>query len=274
MILVTGVAGSGKSTTMASLVDHINHTRTKHVVTIEDPIEYLIRDRKSIISQRELGSDTKSFAVALRAALRQDPDIILVGEMRDKETIETAILAAETGHLVISTLHTLDAPETINRIVSVFDPYQQAQVRLQLASILKAVISQRLAKRCDADGILPVCEIMIGTARIRKMISDPELTQNIRTAIEEGHLDSGMQSFDQQLMQLLTEKKITMNEALKLSTHPENFALRAEGIHSMDGNKWSNFDNRSRVPKDITRLTELEISPITQVSGDDKPEKK
>jgi len=183
LVLVTGTTGSGKSTTLAGMIDYINSNRTCHIMTIEDPIEFLIRDRRSIVNQREIGVDTQSFSNALRAALRQDPDVILVGEMRDFETIETALTAAETGHLVMSTLHTLDATETINRIISVFPPYQQKQVRLQLAAILKAVVSQRLVPRADGKGRVPALEVLISTARVRECISDKDRTKELNDAI-------------------------------------------------------------------------------------------
>ena len=183
LVLVTGTTGSGKSTSLASMIEFINANRTCHIMTIEDPIEFLIRDRRSIVNQREIGVDTQSFSTALRAALRQDPDVILVGEMRDFETIETAITAAETGHLVMSTLHTLDATETINRIISVFPPYQQKQIRLQLSSILKAVVSQRLVARADGEGRVPALEVMVSTARIRECIADKDRTKEIQDAI-------------------------------------------------------------------------------------------
>jgi len=186
LVLVTGTTGSGKSTTLAAMIDHINSNRTCHIMTIEDPIEFLIRDRRSLVNQREIGVDTQSFANALRAALRQDPDVILVGEMRDFETIETAITAAETGHLVMSTLHTLDATETINRIISVFPPYQQKQIRLQLSSILKAVLSQRLVPRADGKGRVPALEVMVSTARIRECVADKERTKELPDAIAKG----------------------------------------------------------------------------------------
>ena len=196
LVLVTGTTGSGKSTTLASMIDSINRSRTCHIMTIEDPIEFLIRDRRSIVNQREIGVDTQSFASALRAALRQDPDVILVGEMRDFETIETALTAAETGHLVMSTLHTLDAAETINRIISVFPPYQQKQVRLQLSSILKAVISQRLVPRADGKGRIPAMEVLVSTARVRECIADKERAKEIHDAITKGFTTYGMQTFD------------------------------------------------------------------------------
>ena len=168
LILVTGTTGSGKSTTLAAMIDYINTSRTANIVTIEDPIEFLHRDKKSIVNQREIGSDTFSFGDALRSALRQDPDVILVGEMRDFETISTALTAAETGHLVLSTLHTLDAAETINRIITVFPPYQQKQVRMQLASVIKGIISQRLVSRADGNGRVAAVEVMLGTLSVRE----------------------------------------------------------------------------------------------------------
>jgi twitching motility protein PilT len=187
LVLLTGTTGSGKSTTLAAMIDYINANRRSHIITIEDPIEFLHRDQKGIISQREIGTDTDNFAQALKMALRQDPDVILVGEMRDFETIETAILAAETGHLVLSTLHTLDAAETVNRIVAVYPPYQQKQIRLQLAGILKGVISQRLLPRADGMGRVPAVEIMISTARLRDCIVDKDKTHEIHEAIAQGH---------------------------------------------------------------------------------------
>lgn len=232
LVLVTGVTGAGKSTTLAAMVNHINQVKNKHIITIEDPIEFLIRDHRSLISQREIGLDTTTYAAALRAALRQDPDVILIGEMRDKETIETALIAAETGHLVLSTLHTFDAQETINRILSVFDLHQQAQVRRQLASVLQAVISQRLAKRKDKKGVIPTVEIMINNARIREMIENPDKTSMITHAIETSAKETGMQSFDQSLITLVLSGKITLKEALTLSNHPDDFYLKYSGIKS------------------------------------------
>ena len=230
MVLVTGVTGSGKSSTLASLIDKINQTRNKHIVTIEDPIEFLIRDRKSIVSQRELGVDTRSFSTGLRAALRQDPDVILIGEMRDKETIETAIHAAETGHLVFSTLHTLDAQESINRMLGVFEPHQQAQLRREMAGILRAVVSQRLARRKDKTGFVPAVELCIVNARIREMIEDPSRTKEIRDAIEESRVTLGTQSFDQSLMDLISKDLIAFDEAMRLASNPEDFHLRYSGV--------------------------------------------
>jgi twitching motility protein PilT len=238
LVLVTGVTGSGKSSSLAAIIDEINRTSNKHIITIEDPIEYLIRDRKSIISQRELGVDSTNYARALRAALRQDPDVILIGEMRDRETIETALLAAETGHLVLSTLHTLDATETINRVIAAFEPHQQAQIRLQLAAVLKAVLSQRLARKKDNTGFTPAVEVMINNPRVREMIEAPDRTREIIRAIEEGQVAWGMQSFDQSLMELISKNLIDEQEALALSTSPEDLRVRLNGITAMDGKKW------------------------------------
>ncbi len=229
-MLVTGTTGSGKSTTLAALIDHINNTREAHVMTVEDPIEFLHRDAKSIINQREVAVDTKSFAQALRSALRQDPDVILVGEMRDFETIETGLLAAETGHLVFSTLHTLDATETINRIIAVFAPHQQKQVRLQLASVLKAVISQRLIPRADGKGRAPAVEVMVSTPFIRDCIVDKEKTHLIHGAIAAGTSQYGMQTFDQSIFSLFSKGLVSYEEALRWASNVDEFKLRVQGI--------------------------------------------
>ena len=232
LILVTGTTGSGKSTTLASIIDQINRTRTENVITIEDPIEFLHRDRKCLVSQREIGADTESFSVALRSALRQDPDVILVGEMRDFETISTALVAAETGHLVLSTLHTVDATETVNRIISVFPPYQQKQIRLQLAGILKGVISQRLVPRADGQGRVPAVEVMVATQTIKESIIDPEKTRRIHDVIAAGTSQYGMQTFDQSLAALCREKLISQEEALRWCSNPDDFALKMSGVQS------------------------------------------
>ena len=242
LVLVTGTTGSGKSTTLAAMIEHINANRTCHIMTIEDPIEFLIRDRRSIVNQREIGVDTLSFSSALRAALRQDPDVILVGEMRDFETIETAITAAETGHLVMSTLHTLDATETINRIVSVFPPYQQKQIRLQLSSILKAVISQRLVPRADGKGRVPALEVLVSTARVRECIADKDRTKELNDAIAKGFTTYGMQTFDQSLMHLVKQKLVTYEEAMLHVSNPDDFALRFRGIASTSDGSWDDFE--------------------------------
>jgi twitching motility protein PilT len=233
LVLVTGATGSGKSTTLAAMINHINMHRTDHIVTIEDPIEYLHRDRSSIINQREIGSDTESFGVALRAALRQNPDVILVGEMRDFETIQTALLAAETGHLVLSTLHTVDATETINRIITVFPPYQQNQIRRQLASVLRAIISMRLLPRADGQGRVPAVEVLIATETVKACIDDPAKTKDIPIIIENSHTQYGMQTFDQSLMSLYQEGLITYEDALRRATRPDDFALKVKGIQTL-----------------------------------------
>ncbi len=230
LVLVTGTTGSGKSTSLAALVDYINQERDCHVMTVEDPIEFLHRDNRSIINQREVAVDTRGFAYALRSALRQDPDVILVGEMRDFETIETALLAAETGHLVFSTLHTLDATETINRIIAVFPPHQQKQVRLQLASVLKAVISQRLLPRIDGKARVAACEVMVTTAFIRDCIIDKEKTHLIHGAIAAGTSQYGMQTFDQSIFALFQQGLVSYEEALRWASNVDDFKLKVQGI--------------------------------------------
>ena len=232
LILVTGTTGSGKSTTLAAVIDHINSSRSGHIVTIEDPIEFLHRDKRSFITQREVDVDTRSFAEALRGSLRQDPDVILVGEMRDHETIATALTAAETGHLVLSTLHTLDATETITRIVSSFPPHQQKSVRIQLAGILKGIVSMRLVRAARGNGRVPAVEVMISTGLIRDYIMNEEKTSLIRDAIAAGTSQYGMQTFDQSLFNLLHAGLITLEEALRGASNPDEFRLRIAGIRS------------------------------------------
>lgn len=241
LILVTGTTGSGKSSTLAGMIDFINDHRTCNVITIEDPVEFLHRDKKSIVSQREVGLDTVSFGSALKSALRQDPDVILVGEMRDYETIETAMTAAETGHLVMSTLHTLDAAETVNRIISVFPPFHQRQVRLQLASVIKGIVSQRLVSMADGKGRVPAVEVLIGTNRIKECIEDKDKTKQITDAIAQGVTTYGMQTFDQSLMQLFTRKMITYEEAMRQSSNPDDFALKVSGISGTSDSSWDQF---------------------------------
>ena len=232
LVLVTGTTGSGKSTTLAAMIDRINSTRSDHIITIEDPIEFLHRDKKGFVNQREVEVDTASFSVALRAALRQDPDVILVGEMRDLETIHTATLAAETGHLVFSTLHTLDATETIQRIIGVFPPPEQKHIRLQLAATLKAVVSQRLVVRADQQGRAPAVEVLIATAYIRDCIINPDKTRLIREAIAAGVSQYGMQTFDQSIFDLFSQKIITYEEAMIRASNPDEFKMRCQGIRS------------------------------------------
>jgi twitching motility protein PilT len=234
LILVTGATGSGKSTTLAAMIDTINSTRSGHIVTIEDPIEFLHRDKQSFVTQREVDVDTRSFADALRGALRQDPDVILVGEMRDHETIETALTAAETGHLVLSTLHTLDATETIMRIVSSFPSHQQKTIRIQLAGILKAVISMRLVRAAKGPGRVPAIEVLVSTAFIRDHIINEEKTYMIREAIAAGTSQYGMQTFDQSLFNLLQSRHITQEEALHNATNADEFKMRISGIYARD----------------------------------------
>jgi twitching motility protein PilT len=234
LILVTGATGSGKSTTLAAMIDRINSTRSGHIVTIEDPIEFLHRDKKAFVTQREVDVDTRSFAEALRGALRQDPDVILVGEMRDLETIETALTAAETGHLVLSTLHTLDATETITRIVSSFPSHQQKSVRIQLAGILKAVISMRLVRAAKGAGRVPAVEVMVSTGLIRDYIINEEKTYLIREAIANGGSQYSMQTFDQSLFRLLQSHRISFEEAVHNATNPDEFKMRVSGILSTE----------------------------------------
>jgi twitching motility protein PilT len=247
LVLVTGTTGSGKSTTLAAMTDYINRTRRCHIITIEDPIEYVHSDRMSFVNQREVGYDAVSFASALKAALRQNPDVILVGEMRDLDTIETAILAAETGHLVMSTLHTLDAPETITRAISAFAEHQRDQVRLILASVIRGVISQRLVPRADGAGMVPAVEVLVSTARVREYIADKEKLRDLREVISQGHITYGMQTFDQSLMALLQEDLITREEALANATNPADFELKLRGIASTSDSHWDDFERRGSV---------------------------
>lgn len=283
LILVTGATGSGKSSTMAAMIDHINRNKSKHILMIEDPTEFLIKDRKSIITQRELGTDTLSFASSLRAALRQDPDVILIGEMRDKETIEIALLAAETGHLVLSTLHTLDAQETINRILVAFEPHQQLQIRLQLSAVLKSVISQRLCVRADGGGYVPALEVLINNARVAECIADDTRTAELRTIMEESRQAWGMTTFDQSLMDLVNSDAITYEEALKTSTSPENFAIRYSGVSQSGDQGWSkNTSVKGRLEEQWQNLSVMEmetaIKKISDINAgkkeaDEKPKK-
>ena len=242
IILLTGTTGSGKSSTLAAIIDQINRTASKHIVTIEDPIEFLHRDRRSIINQREVGSDTEGFAQAMRQVLRQDPDVILIGEMRDEETVRTALSAAETGHLVMSTLHTLDASETINRIIDFFPPHLQQQARVMLASTLKGCISQRLVPRIDREGRVAVSEVMVVTGRIQDLILNPEETGRITEVISEGDY-YGMQTFDQALLGYVTEGVVSEEVAMETASSPHDFKLmlaaggqRASGIEQVSGN--------------------------------------
>jgi twitching motility protein PilT len=253
LILVTGTTGSGKSTTLSAVVDYINQNRNSHIVTVEDPIEFLHKDKKSYITQREVDVDTRSFAEALRGSLRQDPDVILVGEMRDLETIETALLAAETGHLVLSTLHTLDASETLTRIISAFPPYQQKSIRIQLAGLLKAVVSQRLMKSARGTSRVPAVEVLISTPLIRDYILHEEKTSQVRDAIAAGTSQYGMQTFDQSLFYLYQSELITLEEALRGSTNPDEFRLRLAGIQNTTNSAKEEMEKISGVG----RVTEM-----------------
>jgi twitching motility protein PilT len=228
LVLVTGTAGSGKTTTLAAMIDHINHAREGHIVTIEDPIEVLHRDEKCIVSQREIGIDTESYADALRHVVRQDPDVILIGEMRDHETVSAALTAAEIGNLVLSTLHTIDATETVNRIIDFFPPYQQKQIRLMLASTLKGIVSMRLIPSING-GLVPAVEVLVMTGTIREYILDPEQTYKIRDAMDEGEY-YGMQTFDQSLLRLYQESKITIDDAMSMAGNAHDFKIKVRQL--------------------------------------------
>ena len=238
LILLTGTTGSGKSTTLASMIDHINDHYAKHIVTIEDPVEFLHSDKRSIINQREVGEDTASFARALRRVLRQDPDVILVGEMRDEETVRTALSAAETGHLVLSTIHTVDASESVNRIIDFFPQTEQRQARAMLAGTLKAVVSQRLVRTPDRQGRVATCEILRMTGRVRDMIMDPSETGRLPEVVAEGGY-YGMQTFDQALLQHVQAGRVSMEDALKAATHPHDFKL----LVSSDGQRHTSVES-------------------------------
>ncbi|HOK08209.1 MAG TPA: type IV pilus twitching motility protein PilT [Candidatus Hydrogenedens sp.] len=231
LILITGPTGSGKSTTLAAMIDEINNTRPEHIVTIEDPLEFVHKDKQSIITQREIGHDTLSFANALRAALRQDPDVILIGEMRDTETVRTALSSAETGHLVLSTLHTVDAVETLNRIIEFFEPHQQMFIRKQLASVLRAVVSQRIVPLASGTGRCVAAEILIGTRAVRDFIEQGKPFRDIVSLIQEGKDQYGMQTFDQALFDLWEQKKISTDIALSYATSPKDLKLKMQGLN-------------------------------------------
>ncbi|MBI3784948.1 MAG: Flp pilus assembly complex ATPase component TadA, partial [Deltaproteobacteria bacterium] len=244
--------------TLAAMIDHINQTRRSHIITIEDPIEYTHRDQLSFVNQREVGFDATSFPAALKAALRQNPDVILVGEMRDIETIETAVLAAETGHLVMSTLHTLDAPETITRAISVFPEHQRDQIRLILASVIKGIVSQRLIPRADEKGMVPAVEVLVSTARIREHIADKDKLRELREVIAGGSTTYGMQTFDQSLMALFKNGMISREEAMKNATNPGDFDLKLRGISSASDSRWDNFETREGVTGGAGTQVEIE----------------
>jgi len=242
LIILTGTTGSGKSTTLAAMIDHINSTRSENILTIEDPIEYVHRNKKSIIAQREVGGDTESFLTALRHAFRQDPDVILIGEIRDLETMSIALTAADTGHLVLTTLHTLNAVETINRIISFFPPHQHQQIRLLLSATLRAIICQRLLPRCDGPGRVPAVEVLVNTGLVKEYIIDPLKTPLIIELIESGAIQYGMQSFDQSIMDLYKRGLISYEEALAQASNPDDFELRVKGIIGASDRGWHEFE--------------------------------
>jgi twitching motility protein PilT len=245
LVLVTGITGSGKSTALAAMIQHLNEHRKANVITIEDPIEFLHRDINCNINQREVGTDTATFAQALRRVLRQDPDVILIGEIRDLETLDTALKAADTGHLVFSTLHTTDATQTINRVLSFYPPHQQAEVRFSLASALQAVVSLRLVPRADKPGRVPACEVLINTQTVRDQIRDMNKTLNIPDLIKEGTVQYGMQTFDQALMAYYSQGIISYDSAVFYATSPSEFALRAQGVAGTSDTSWSGFETDS-----------------------------
>ena len=274
LILVTGTTGSGKSTTLAAMIDKINRERSVRIITIEDPIEYVFKDELSLVSQRELGFDTPSFSQGLRDALREDPEVIMVGEMRDLETIETALMAAETGHLVMSTLHTLDAKETVNRIISMFPGYRQNQIRVQLASVLKAVISQRLIPTIDRKRRVPAVEVLVNTPRIRELILSPERFDELYEAMSEGFIPYGMQTFEQSLFYLWKKGVIDEETALDYATKREDLKLRMRGVASdRDEKIWKPFEEMALREREAERKAEIEAKPEeTFFTGELKPE--
>ncbi len=242
LVLITGITGSGKSTTLAAMIQHINESLRRHIITVEDPIEFIHVDRKSVINQREVGEDTPSYTIALRHILRQDPDVILLGEIRDRESMEIALQAADTGHLVFSTLHTADTTQTIGRIISFFPPHQHQEIRLLVANTLVAVVSMRLLRRADDKGRVPACEVLINTETIKDCITDPLKTSSIPGLIQEGFARYGMQSFDQSLMKLFSSGLITYDEALYHSSNPTEFSLHVKGIKSTSDRRWADFE--------------------------------
>ncbi len=246
IVIVTGTTGSGKSTTLASMIEHINSTRAENIVTIEDPIEYVYRDKKSIISQREVGGDTESFGSALRHAFRQDPDVILIGEIRDLDTMSIALTAADTGHLVLTTLHTLNAIETINRAISFFPPHQHQHVRIILAATLKSIICQRLLPRSDGPGRVPAVEVLVNNSSVREYIIDPMKTPLIIELIESGAIQYGMQSFDQSIMKLYKAGLISYEEAISQTSSPDDFELRVKGITGASDRGWTEFERANQ----------------------------
>ena len=250
LVLVCGTVGSGKSTTLAAMIDSLNRREARNVITIEDPVEFLFRDKKCTISQREIGLDTATFSEGLKHILRQDPDVIMIGEIRDIDTMRIAIMAADTGHLVLSTLHTIDATQTINRIISFFPPHQHEEVRFMLAGTLLGVVAQRLVPRSDLEGRIPAAEVMLVTATIREYLLDPEKTSLIKSAISEGVSQYGMQTFDQSIMRHYTEGKISLENALRYCSNPNEFELRVKGIHATSDESWKSFERTTPASKE------------------------
>ncbi len=266
LVIVTGATGSGKSTTLAAMIDHINETSRRHIITIEDPIEFLMRDKKSIISQREVGFDTTTFSKALRSALRQDPDVILVGEMRDVETITTAVQAAETGHLVLSTLHTVDVMETVNRILSFYTAHQLDQVRFELSTALKAIICQRLLPRADKKGRVPAVEIMINNSRIRDCIKFKEKAGEIVDAMQKGYSTDKMQTFDMSLMILVRKQLVAYEDALKYASNPGDFALKFKGVSSTSDHEFEQSTGMTDSKDDTEKIATTDKMIIERFS--------
>lgn len=244
LMLCTGTTGSGKSTTLAAMIEHVNENVSRHVITIEDPIEYLFRDNLSIICQREVLMDTTSFSVALKHILRQDPDVILIGEIRDRETMDVALKAADTGHLLMSTLHTLNATESVNRIISFYPPHQHQHVRVLLATTLVGVVSLRLLPRADGKGRIPAVEILLSTPTIKEYLLDPVKTMLIQSAIEEGYGQYGMQTFDQSIFKLYKDGMIAYDDAIQAVSNPDEFKLRLVGIEATAERGWEAFDKK------------------------------
>jgi twitching motility protein PilT len=250
LVLMCGTVGCGKSTTLAAMIDSVNRREPRNIITIEDPVEFLFRDKKCTISQREIGLDTATFGEGLKHILRQDPDVIMIGEIRDPETMRIALMAADTGHLVLSTLHTIDATQTVNRIISFFPPHQHEEVRFMLASTLQGVIALRLVPRSDREGRIPAVEVMLVTATIREYLLDAEKTSLIKSTIAEGVSQYGMQTFDQSIMKHYTEGKISMENALRYCSNPTEFELRVKGIHATSDESWKTFEQNKDAPKE------------------------
>ena len=267
LVLVTGRTGSGKSTTLAAMIDAINRVTTRNIITVEDPIEFLHRDRQSFIHQREVGLDTRSFHDGLKYVLRQDPDIILVGEIRDLETMNTALMAADTGHLVMSTLHTTDCVQTIQRIVSFYPPHQHEELRLSIASNLRAVISQRLVPRRDGAGRVPAAEVMLGTATVRDCILNAEKTPLLHGVVADGMSQYGMQTFDQSLMGLLREGLISEEEAIKNATNANELSLKLKGIDSASDRTWQAVDRTETQNPGATQPRAADAAPPGWLQG-------